>query len=29
VKFWTNSPAPDAEQVITGLWDGAAEVVLL
>jgi glutamate racemase len=26
VKFWTNSPAPDAERVIMGLWGEAAEV---
>jgi glutamate racemase len=27
VKFWTNSPAPDAEQVIASLWGGDVEVV--
>jgi glutamate racemase len=27
VKFWTNSPAPDAERVITGLWGTFAKVV--
>jgi glutamate racemase len=27
VKFWTNSPAPDAEWVIASLWGTLAEVV--
>jgi glutamate racemase len=27
VKFWTNSPAPNAEQVIASLWGGDVEVV--